>query len=93
MRRHLSFRERIRQRLLPYRETWRCQGEYAGGCVCDGCGEPITSAQASYEVDFAAEVTLQAIKLHRACFEVWLCECASRRVSGPAESVSTPRST
>jgi len=33
-------------------EAWRCQGEYAGGCLCDGCGERIASAQASYEVDF-----------------------------------------
>jgi len=45
-------RERLQQRRLPHHEAWRCQGEYAGGCLCDGCGERIASAQASYEVDF-----------------------------------------
>jgi hypothetical protein len=77
----LVIRERLRQRLLPHREPWRCQGEYAGGCLCDGCGERITSAQASYEVDFAPGVAPQAVKLHRACFEIWLCECGSRTFS------------
>ncbi len=42
----LVISERVRQRLLPHDEAWRCQGEYVGGCLCDGCGERITSAQA-----------------------------------------------
>jgi hypothetical protein len=73
----LAIRERLRQHLLPHDEPWRCQGEYAGGCFCDGCGERITSAQASYEVDFAPGITPQAVKLHRACFEIWLSESQS----------------
>ena len=77
----LVIRERLRQRLLPHHEPWRCQGEYAGGCLCDGCGERITSAQASYEVDFAPGVTPQEVKLHRACFEIWLDESESRPLS------------
>jgi len=77
----LVIRERLRQRLLPHHEPWRCQGEYAGGCFCDGCGERITSAQASYEVDFSPGVTPQTVKLHRACFEIWLCECESQPLS------------
>ena len=71
----LVIRERLRQRLLPHQEPFRRQGEYAGGCSCDGCGERITSAQASYEVDFAPGVTPQSVRLHRACLEIWLCEC------------------
>ena len=74
----LVIRERLRQRLLPHHGPWRCQGEYAGGCLCDGCGERITSAQASYEVDFAPGVTPHAVKLHRACFEIWQCESESQ---------------
>jgi hypothetical protein len=77
----LAIRERLRQRLLPQHEIWRCRGEYAGGCLCDGCGERITSAQASYEVDFAPGVTPAAIKLHRACFEIWQCECLGQSIS------------
>jgi hypothetical protein len=71
----LVIRERLRQHLLPHHEPWRRQGEYAGGCLCDGCGEGITSAQASYEVDFAPGVMPQSLRLHRACFEIWLSEC------------------
>jgi hypothetical protein len=77
----LVIRERLRQHLLPPHEAWRCQGEYAGGCLCDGCGERITSAQASYEVDFSAGITPQSIKLHRACFEIWLNEGESQPIS------------
>lgn len=77
----LVIRERLRQHLLPHHESWRCQGEYAGGCLCDGCGERITSAQASYEVDFAPGVMPQAVKLHRACFEIWLNEAQSQSLS------------
>ena len=77
----LIIRERLRQRLLPHHEAWRCQGEYAGGCLCDGCGDRITSAQASYEVDFPPGVTPQTVKLHRACFEIWLYEGGSQPLS------------
>jgi hypothetical protein len=77
----LAIRERLRTHLLPHHEPWRRQGEYAGGCLCDGCGERITSAQASYEVDFAPGVTPQSVRLHRACFEIWLIECQSQPVS------------
>ena len=77
----LIIRERLRQRLLPHHETWRCRGEYAGGCLCDGCGERITAAQASYEVDFPPGVTTQTVKLHRACFEIWLSEGESQTLS------------
>ena len=72
-----AIRERLRRHLLPRHEDSRCQGEYAGGCLCDGCGERITSAQASYEVDFARDLTAQSVKLHRACFEIWRFECQS----------------
>ncbi|MGH8319402.1 MAG: hypothetical protein ACREUL_15740 [Steroidobacteraceae bacterium] len=77
----LAIRERLRLRLLPQHEPWRCQGEYAGGGLCDGCGERITSAQASYEVDFSPGITPQALKLHRACFEIWLYESRSQPLS------------
>jgi hypothetical protein len=90
----LVIRERLRQQLLPHHEPWRCQGEYAGGCLCDGCGERITSAQASYEVDFAPGIMPQSVNLHRACFQIWLYECQSRPLSPNAlnEPVSTPQS-
>lgn len=77
----LVIRERLRQHLLPHHEPWRPQGEYAGGCLCDGCGERITSAQASYDVDFAPGVTPQSLRLLRECLEIWLCECQSRPLS------------
>ena len=74
-------RERLQQRRLPHHEAWRCQGEYAGGCLCDGCGERIASAQASYEVDFPPGATPQMVKLHRACFEIGLHGADSQLVS------------
>ena len=77
----LVIRERLRQHLLPHHEPRRRQGEYAGGCLCDGCGERITSAQASYEVDFEPGITPQSLRLHRACFEIWLGECQSQPLS------------
>ena len=72
-----AIRARLRQRSLPTGELWRCEGEYAGGCVCDGCGERITSAQASYSLDFVAGVQPPTARLHRACFEIWKRECES----------------
>jgi hypothetical protein len=71
----LAIRRRLRQRILPHGELWRRLGEYTGGGSCGGCGERITSAQASYAVDFAPGVTSQTIRFHRACFEIWQCEC------------------
>jgi hypothetical protein len=57
------------------------------------CGR-ITSAQASYEVDFAPGVMPQSVNLHRACFQIWLYECQSRPLSANAlnEPASTPPS-
>ena len=77
----LIIRERLRQRLLPRRAAWRCQNEQADGCLCDGCGERISSAQASHEVDLSPRVTPPSVELHRACFEIWQCEGNSPPVS------------
>ncbi len=71
----LAIRARLRQQTLPYGALWRCLGEYAAGGVCDGCGERITSAQASYAVDFTPGVTPQSARFHRVCFEIWQSEC------------------
>lgn len=71
----LAIRTRLRQRTLPYGSLWRRLGEYAGGGLCDGCGEHITSAQASYAVDFTPGVTPESVRFHRVCFEIWQCEC------------------
>lgn len=72
----LAVRDRLRRQTLPYGLLWRCLGEYAGGGSCAGCGERITSAQASYAVDFTPGVIPQSVRFHRACFEIWRCECA-----------------
>jgi hypothetical protein len=71
----LAIRRRLRLRSLPHGSMWRRSGEYAGGAVCDGCGERLTSAQASYAVDFEPGVTPQSVRFHRVCFEIWQCEC------------------
>jgi hypothetical protein len=70
-------RERLRQRTLPHGALWRRSGEYASGGLCDGCGERITSAQASYAVEFTPGVTPQSVRFHRVCFEIWQYECQS----------------
>ena len=87
----LVIRERLRQHLLPLHQPLRCLGEYAGGCLCDGCGERITSAQASYEVDFAPGIMPESVNLHRACFEIWLGECQSQPF--PVNALNAPVST
>jgi hypothetical protein len=71
----LAVRTRLRQRALPYGAPWRRLGEYAGGGICAGCGERITSAQASYAVDFLPEVVPTTVRFHRGCFEIWQQEC------------------
>jgi len=73
--RTLAVRMRLRQRTLPHGALWRRLGEYAGGGVCGGCGERITSAQASYSVDFTTDVTCETVRFHRGCFEIWEHEC------------------
>jgi hypothetical protein len=71
----LAIRARLRQCRLPNGSLWRCLGEYGSGSSCDGCGERITSAQASYAVDFKPGVTPQSANFHRVCFEIWQREC------------------
>jgi hypothetical protein len=77
----LAIQKRLQQQLLPEGVFWRCLGEYGGGNPCDGCGERITSAQASYVVDFAVGVNPQSVTFHRVCFEIWQREC---RKAAPA---------
>jgi len=71
----LAVRTRLKQRTLPQGALWRRVGEYAGGGVCAGCGKRITSAQASYAVDFTPGITPESVRFHRVCFEIWECEC------------------
>lgn len=73
--RTLAVRTRLQQRALPHGAPLRRLGEYAGGGVCAGCGERITSAQASYDVDFMPDVTPGTVRFHRECFEIWEHEC------------------
>ncbi len=73
----LAVRMRLNQRLLPRDTVWRLEGEYAGRGICDGCGERITSAQASYAVDFGSGVSPHSARFHRVCFEIWQHECGS----------------
>jgi hypothetical protein len=73
----LAIRARLSERALPSSAPRRRLGEYAGGGMCDACGERITSAQASYAVDFTADVTAPSVRFHRVCFEIWQQECES----------------
>jgi hypothetical protein len=77
----VAIRARLSRQVLPHGGLWRRLGEYAGGDECDGCGERITSAQASYSVDFSPGVTPQSARFHRACFEIWQLECSSAQSS------------
>jgi hypothetical protein len=70
----LAIRTRLRRQALPGDLSCRRLGEYAGGGLCDGCGERITSAQASYEVDFSPGISTRSVRLHRMCFEIWQSE-------------------
>ena len=71
----LEVRMRLFQRTLPHDAPWRRLGEYAGGGLCAGCGKRITSAQASYAVDYAPGVTPESARFHRLCFDIWEGEC------------------
>jgi len=71
----IVIRSRLTRQVLPRGVVTRVVGEYAGGGVCAGCGERITSAQASYSIDFAPEISIEALRLHRVCFEIWQSEC------------------
>lgn len=79
----LAIRARLSERALPSDAPWRRLGEYAGSGLCDGCGERITSAQASYAVDFTSAATPPSVRFHRVCFEIWQQECQAR-LPGPA---------
>ena len=82
----LAVRTRLRQKALPHDAPWRRLGEYAGGGVCAGCGERITSAQASYAVDFTPGVSPETLRFHRVCFEIWEHEC---QIPGSLQGVPT----
>jgi hypothetical protein len=71
----LAIRTRLRRGTLPRGPSSRITGEYGGRALCDGCGERITSAQASYTVEFAPGVPPASVRLHRQCFEIWQAEC------------------
>jgi hypothetical protein len=74
----LLIRKRLSQKVLPRAELWRRHGEYSGGALCDGCGQPTTSAQAAYAVDFPPGVTPQSVRFHRVCYEIWQRERLSQ---------------
>jgi hypothetical protein len=86
----LAIRARLIKQVLPSNAPWRCLGEYAGGGLCDGCGERITSAQASYAVDFIRDAAVPSGRLHRACFEIWQQESLASPGSSAALIISTP---
>jgi hypothetical protein len=71
----LAIRVGLQRRTLPRGPSSRIVGEYGGRALCAGCGERITSAQASYTVDFAPGVTPESVRFHRQCFEIWQAEC------------------
>jgi hypothetical protein len=71
----LAIRTRLRCETLPRGPSSRVMGEYGERALCAGCGERITSAQASYTVEFAPGVTPASVRLHRQCFEIWQIEC------------------
>jgi hypothetical protein len=71
----LAIRARLSEGALPPGAPRRRLGEYAGGGLCDGCGERITSAQASYAVEFTPEAIPPSVRFHRVCFEIWQQEC------------------
>jgi len=71
----LAIRARLQRETLPRSPSSRIMGEYGERALCAGCGEHITSAQASYTVDFAPGVTPNSVRLHRQCFEIWQVEC------------------
>lgn len=63
--------KKLRQHKLPLVAALRLEGGYGDGSMCFGCGERITSAQAEYELDFAPEVFVGSMRLHRLCFQTW----------------------
>jgi len=71
----LAVRKRLKDHDLPHGTPWRRLGEYTGGSLCAACGERITSAQASYAVDFTPNSTTEGTRFHRVCFEIWEHEC------------------
>lgn len=77
----LAIRARMTGRKLPRGSLLRCLGEYGSGAACDGCGERITSAQASYTVDFETGVLPETARFHRVCFEIWQRECQATALS------------
>jgi hypothetical protein len=84
--RTLAVRMRLSDRTLPHGALGRRLGEYSGGGVCAGCGDRITAAQASYEVDLTPDVNSTSVRFHRECLEIWEQES---RISSSEES---PRS-
>ena len=68
-------RVRVSERALLNGVLWRREGEFAAGGVCHGCGERVTSAQASYAVDFTPGVIPQSVPFHGLAFEIWQHEC------------------
>lgn len=77
----VAIRARMTRRSLPRGSLWRCLGEYTSGTACDGCGERITSAQASYAVDFEPGVLPSSARFHRVCFEIWQRESQATELS------------
>ncbi len=72
----LAIRMGLQRGTLPRGPSSRIEGEYGARARCAGCGEGITSAQASYTVDFVPGVTPASARFHRQCFQIWQAECA-----------------
>lgn len=72
----LAIRAGLQRGTLPRGPSSHIVGEYGERALCAGCGERVTSAQASYTVDFVPGVTPASARFHRQCFLIWQAECA-----------------
>jgi hypothetical protein len=74
---NVALRLRVRQHLengqLPVMLPKQIAAGYGSGRACAACDQPITSAQAEYEVD---DDRGRRLRFHLGCHSVWQLECA-----------------
>ena len=71
----VSVRQRIEHGRLPLVRSRKIFAGYGSGRPCAACDEPITSAQAEYEVEDTRSG--RGLRFHATCHALWQSECAS----------------
>jgi hypothetical protein len=74
---HVHIRRLIDEGRLPLLLPDKISAGYGSGSICDGCDQPVSSAQIEYDVEDSGDSGAH-LNLHMECYVLWQSECVKR---------------